>query len=357
MSAAIPILNLYYLLTYAWDQYQPGEAREIGAEDCPDVENLFAVMLSGGLRQLARRGMDRDYIPHTEETSRLRGKLHLMESVRRQTPLAGRMICSFDDLSSDVLHNQILKSTALSLLKRDELTQENRKELRHALEPLAQVREIRLSGQMFRRVQLHRNNRIYRFLLGLCELVQRLVMPADHRGGERIVDLLRDEVIMHSLFEKFVRNFAVRHCHDATVGAKAVQWSVEAEDSALARLPVMFTDITLDWPDRKLIVDCKYYAEAMSSHHGASKLKSENLYQLLAYLKNQSELPDWESVEGLLIYPTNGASFDLKYRLLGNPVRAATLDLNQPWEAIHKQLTGLLCDGEASLLNDNPSRE
>lgn len=343
MSATIPILNLYYLLTYAWDQYQPGVAREIGAEDCPDLENLLAVMLSGGLRQLARRGVDRDYIPHTEETSRLRGKLHLLESVSRQTPLAGRMICSFDDLSTDVPHNQILKSTALSLLKRDELTLENRRELRHALEPLANVREVRLSGQMFRRVQLHRNNRIYHFLLGLCELVQRLVMPAEQHGGQqRIFDLLRDEVLMHSLFEKFVRNFATRHFQDARVSAKSVQWSVEAEASALVHLPGMFTDITLEWPQRKLIVDCKYYAEAMASRHGTPRLKSENLYQLLAYLKNQSVFPGWECVEGLLIYPANGVTFDLCYRLMGHPVRASTLDLNQSWKTIHEQLAGLL---------------
>lgn len=355
MSAPIPILNLYYLLTYAWDQFQQGEAREIGEEDCPDLENLFAVMLSGGLRQLARRGVDRDYIPHTDETSRLRGKLHLMESVSRQTHLAGRMICSFDDLSTDVLHNQVLKSAALRLLQQDELTLENRRELRHALEPLADVREIRLSGQMFRRVQLHRNNRIYRFLLGLCGLVHRLVMPAEARcGQQRIFDLLRDEILMHSLFEKFVRNFAVRHCQDARVTAKAVQWSVEADAAALAHLPSMFTDITLQWPDRKLIVDCKYYAEAMSNRRGASKLKSENLYQLLAYLKNQSVFAGWEQTEGLLVYPANGVTFDLRYSLLGHPVRAATLDLNQPWKAIHQHLAGLLNARLPALPAENP---
>lgn len=343
MSATIPILNLYYLLTYAWDQYQPGGAREVDAENCPDLENLFAVMLCGGLRQLERRGVDRDYIPHTEMTSRLRGKLHLMESVSRLTPLAGCMVCSFDDLSMDVLHNQILKSTALSLLKRGGLTLENRRELNHALEPLAAVQALHLRRRMFRRVQLHRNNRIYRFLLGLCELVHRRVMPAEQRGGpQRILDLLRDQVVMHSLFEKFVRNFAVRHIQDARVTAKSVPWSVEADAAALVHLPGMFTDITLEWPQRKLIVDCKYYAEAMASRHGTPKLKESHLYQLLAYLKNQAVFAGWEQVEGLLIYPANGSSFDLSYRLLGHRVRAITLDLNQPWSGIHQTLLEIL---------------
>ncbi|MDZ4402435.1 hypothetical protein [Prosthecobacter sp.] len=343
MASGIPILNLYYLLTYAWDHYRPGETREIAAEQCPDLENLFAVMLAGGLRQLAHQGVDRDYTPHIEETSRLRGRLHIMESQRRQTHLAGRMICTFDELSPDVLHNQILRSTAARLIVCHELTHENRSQLRHALAPLQTVREIPLSAQIFRRVQLHRNNRIYRFLLNLCELVHRLILPAEKTTGEhRIQDILQDEVVMHRLFEQFVRNFATRHFPDARVSAKSVNWQVEADAASLDHLPGMFTDVTMEWPDRKLIADCKYYSETMTSQHGTPKLKSENLYQLVSYLKNQAVTPGWEQVEGLLIYPAMGFQIDLRYRLLGHRVRAASLDLNQSWKDVHEQLSSLL---------------
>lgn len=343
MAAGIPILNLYYLLSYAWDHYRSGETLELAAEDCPDLGNLFAVMLSGGLHQLARQGVDRSYTPHSEETSRLRGRMHIMESQRRQTHQAGRMICTFDELSPDVLHNQILRSTAERLIACRDLTAENRGKLRHALAPLRAVRTVPLSAQIFRRVQLHRNNRIYRFLLNLCELVHRLVLPSEKTAGDhRIQDILRDEVTMAALFERFVYHFAHRHCPEASISRKTLKWQVEADAESLVHLPCMNTDVTIEWPVRKLIVDCKYYPEAMTTQYTTPKLRTGHLFQIVSYLKNQAIVPGWEQVEGLLIYPVVDIQFDLRYRLLGHSVRAASLDLNQPWQTLHGELNRLL---------------
>lgn len=342
MAVTIPILNLYYLLSYAWEHYQTGERQEVDADSCADLENLFAVMLAGGLRQLARHGVDRAYVPHEEETSRLRGRMMLMQSVRRQTHLAGRLHCAFDELSTDVLHNQLLHSVAARLLTCPVLTKENRQYLRQALEPLKAVRRIQVTLPLFQRVQLHRNNRIYRFLLSLCALIHRMMLPGASGGSHRIEEVLRDEKFMHKLFECFVRNFASRHFPEARVSAKSLNWQATGDDIALAHLPGMITDVAIEWPMRRLIADCKYYARSMTEHHETLRLHSSHLYQLLAYLKNQAVHPGWESVEGLLIYPAVQHHFDLSYMLLGHRVRAATLDLGQPWQAVRQSLLALL---------------
>jgi 5-methylcytosine-specific restriction enzyme subunit McrC len=349
VASPIPILNLYYLLSYAWERYQAGEWCDVEADTCPDLENLFAVMLAGGLSQLARHGVDRAYVLHEEETARLRGRLMLMQSLRRQTHLAGRMHCAFDELSADVLHNQLLHSVAAKLLGTPVLTRENRQRLRHAMEPLKSVQRIRVTSALFRRVQLHRNNRIYRFLLNLCALIHRMMLPGEPGGGShRVEDVLRDEKFMHQLFERFVRNFAARHCPEASVSSKALHWQASGDEIALAHLPGMITDVTVEWPSRKLIADCKYYASSMTERHETLRLHSSHLYQLLAYLKNQAVHPGWETVEGLLIYPAVQRHFDLSYTLLGHKVRAATLDLSQPWQALRQSLIGLLgCETEA----------
>ena len=59
-------------------------------------------------------------------------------------------------------------------------------------------------------------------------------------------------------------------------------------------------------PDRKLILDCKYYQEALVSRYDALRFRSGNLYQLNAYLTNKAVEPGWENVEGMLLYPSNG---------------------------------------------------
>ena len=133
----IPIQNLYYLLAYAWDDFRPGEEVDIDQSQCPDIHNLLAMLLSNGIRQLAKRGIDKGYVGYTEETPRLRGRIQLLASYRRLTHASGRMICEFDELTMDTLPNQILKATCLRLLGvSSQLTQENRSELHVAREML-----------------------------------------------------------------------------------------------------------------------------------------------------------------------------------------------------------------------------
>src|SRR5260370_27148507 len=94
---------------------------------------------------------------------------------------------------------------------------------------LAPVREIELHAGHFRRVQLHRNNRIYAFLLHVCEFVHEHWLPIERGGARRFRDFIRDG--LPSLFEKFVLNF-YRHELPAgwTVSAPVIQWQFEAQN-------------------------------------------------------------------------------------------------------------------------------
>jgi 5-methylcytosine-specific restriction enzyme subunit McrC len=78
--------------------------------------DLFAKVMIGGIKHLIRRGIDRGYIPITEELSTVRGRIHVYESIKPAIHKRPRLVCTFDDLSHDVLHNQILKATILRLI-------------------------------------------------------------------------------------------------------------------------------------------------------------------------------------------------------------------------------------------------
>ena len=356
MAREIPILNLYYLLSYAWEHFQAGEPEDLSHEDCPDAANLFALLLSGGLRQLFRRGLERSYVVEREETSRIRGRFDVPGSVRRLAHRRGKLECEFDELSHNILPNRILR-TCVDRLLAEELTRENKHALRLCQETLADVQPMRLTASVFYRVQLHRNNRLYRFLLNLCALIRRCLLPSEQSGSQRLQSLLREEMRLHGLFEKFVRAFAVRHCGGAKVGAPHIDWHGEcASPEARAVLPVMRTDLTVEWPGRRLILDCKFYAEALTTHREQERLHSGHLYQIVAYLKNQAALPGWEIVEGILLYPAVNHALDYRYTLLGHGVRIASVDLDQPWQGIHAMLGELLAEkASASRATDSPA--
>jgi 5-methylcytosine-specific restriction enzyme subunit McrC len=342
MPREIPILNLYYLLSYAWDHFQAGEQADLSHEDCPDAANLLALLLGGGLRQLFRRGVERSYVTECDETPRVRGRIDVPASVRRLGHRRGRLVCEYDELSRDILPNRILR-TCVERLLAEPLTQDNHHALRLCRETLADVQPVRLTAALFHRVQFHRNNRLYRFLMNLCALIHRCLLPSEASGTGRLQSLLHAEMRLHGLFEKFVRAFAVRHCHGAKVGAPRIAWQAEFHTpEARSVLPEMHTDLTLEWPERRVILDCKFYAEALTSHHGHARLDSDNLYQIVAYLKNQAIHPGWECAEGILLYPAVDHALDHRYTLLGHPVRIASVDLDRPWQDIHSGLTGIL---------------
>lgn len=178
----IPIRNLYYLFLYAWARFPRGPIVEAGIDKSPDLPNLFARLLSAGTRRLLRLGLDRGYKTFTEELVSPRGRLRLDRMIKETTHLRGTAVCDFDELTHDILHNQILKATLTNLANCPDVEKEARRDLRSLARRFHDVADIQLSARCFRRIAISRNNRAYMFLMHLCEFVFWSLMP-DERGG------------------------------------------------------------------------------------------------------------------------------------------------------------------------------
>src|SRR5689334_7007037 len=111
----IPVRNLYYLFCYAWERFPEGGSTEVGIDDCPDLPNLFARVMVNGVRRLLRRGLDRGYVGFEDELRSPRGRLLIDRTIEELALQRGSVCCQIDELRHDVLHNQIIKSTATAL--------------------------------------------------------------------------------------------------------------------------------------------------------------------------------------------------------------------------------------------------
>lgn len=343
MSKAIPIENVYYLLAYAWDYFREGEEVHLSTANCPDIHNLLTSVLCNGIRQLATRGIDKGYQPLVEETPRLRGRIDLLKSHQRMTNLAGRMVCEFDELTSDTIPNRILRTTCEHLRKHSDcLSKENQAHVRRSIDLLRDISTIRLASSSFHRVQLHRNNRHYRFLLSICRLLFEILLPEEKSGELRFRNILEDEVVMNRIFERFVLRFASRHCVGAKVRSMNIDWVGEWDSEVDTVLPGMKTDVTIEYPGKRTILDCKFYKSALVTRHDRHRLHSNHLYQLNAYLQNKSREAGWDDVNGILLYPAVSHNLHLTFTLLGHQIRIESIDLDQPWPSIHEQLLRIL---------------
>ena len=339
----IPVRNLYYLLLYSWGHFKSGVARDFGADESPDLPNLLAKVLNDGVHRLLRRGLDRGYIDTTEETRSPRGKLRLDLMTKQQTLLRGFAVCDVDELTFNVLHNQILLASLKNMVACNGVKLSLRKELQATLRRISGVSQIRLTADLFHRVQLSRNTAQYGFLMRVCELLFHSLLPDDKGTGSRFHSILEDEIRMPALFEDFLRNFYRSELHGFTAGGEKMLWIATAKNEAdLAFLPVMYTDITLRTKDQTIVVDAKYYKNALSGGRDKEKVISKDLYQLSTYLAHVRVREPEQEISGMLIYPVMDKNIRLNYQLLGIPVKIATVDLSAEWPDIHTELLSLV---------------
>lgn len=345
-AGRIPIANIYYLLCYAWDVLKEDqELAPVDALDSTELLDLFARVLVSGTKRLLRRGLDRGYLPCEGALAGVRGKILPGPTLRADLLRRGRAVCAWDELEYDTPPNRILKATLLRLHRAaaDQLDKNTRADIHDLLRWLGPVSEIRIRTTEFRRVQLHRNNRIYAFLLHVCEFIHECWLPGENGETRRFRDFVRERLF--ELFEQFVRNFFLRELPgEWRVRRSGIEWDMtHANEEARALVPTMMTDICLSAPGRAVILDTKFYASALKSgEFGQQKLPSENLYQLFTYLRQKSGEPGWEHAEGILLYPQTSRPLAVDFTTHGHRIRALTLDLAQPWPAIHASLVRMI---------------
>lgn len=341
---SIPIRNIYYLLLYSWGHFKDGSLRDVGIDIGVDLPNLLGKVLNQGVHRLLRRGLDRGYISITEETRSPRGKLRLDVMTKQQTLMRGMAACDIDDLTPDILLNQIVKTTLLNLARCRDVEKALRHELEQTAKRMAYVTPIRLSSALFQRAQIGRNTAHYGVLLKICQMVHETLFPDEQGSGSKFANFLEDEARMSALFEDFLRNFYRAELQGYTFGGRAMPWDATAEDEAhLKYLPMMETDITLRSGNRTIIIDAKYYKNMLGGgRNGEKKLHSANLYQMATYLAHVRKREPQQQVSGTLIYPSTAESYDLHYRLLDMPISVVTVPLDAEWAKIHERLVGLV---------------
>lgn len=340
----IPITNVYYLLCYAWGHIEEGDPLRLEHIDgLNSICDLLGHVLALGTFRLLRRGLDQGYREVREDLAGVRGKVNVGESVKRALRSRGRVGCEFAELSHDVLHNQIVRSTLQLLLRVQDLDSRVRSTVRQAHTKLADVSEIEISRGTFQLVQLDRNRRFYRFLLSVCQLIVQQLLVNESTGSATFVDFSNKS--MEKLYEEFIIAFYRREQEHFQVNhsGRRIEWVIDGTASQNTTfVPKMEADVILEAPDRRIIMDAKFYLKALTDRFG-KKLRSEHLYQLLAYLRNREAKAAYgPKHEGMLLYPTVDDSINIDVYLEGFSVQVRSINLAQQWKAIHSDMLELI---------------
>lgn len=333
----IPVENIYYLLCYAWNRLEEKELINVSTLEVPDLPNLLAKVLLKGTKLLINRGLEKQYIVEQNHYQGIKGRVDFNYSLRKNLFQQGLAMCEFDELSVNILPNQILKTSLQNVVKLPTLDRKLKRDIQSVLYQLIAIDVIEIRNDTFSNIQIHRNNFYYLFLLNICELLHQNLSIHEKTGEVKFKDFLRDERQMARLFEEFIRNFYKIEVPEAKVFREDLHWQFTGEQMQF--LPKMQTDISIKLPsNRKIIIDAKYYSETLQHFYDSEKIHSRNLYQMFAYLKNQPN----QQAEGILLYPTVQKSLSLTYTYEEHRIRVETLNLNQPWTEIKRDLLLIL---------------
>ncbi len=337
----IPIRNIYYMLSYAFQVLNEQGYKYIETEQFDNVGELCAAILSKGVSLQLKRGLGREYIENTESLSSLRGRIEISESIKTRSVLKRQLVCLYDDFSENSYVNRIIKTT-MELLLRADIAKTRKKELRKLLVFFANVDLLDVHTINWT-IQYNRNNQTYRMLISVCYLVVKGLLQTNTDGTTRLMDFI-DEQRMCRLYEKFILEYYRKEFPQLSASASQISWVLD--DGIGEKLPVMQSDIMLTKGSKILIIDAKYYTHTMQTQYGVHTFHSGNLYQIFTYVKNKDlEFGDQaHTVSGMLLYAATDEIFrpDNSYQMSGNKISVKTLDLNQDFSAIAEQLNAIV---------------
>ena len=333
----IPIQNIYYMLSYAFQTLQAENYKDLASENFHNTAELCAAILDKGIGIQLKHGLRRDYVSKSESLSTLQGKLNISESIKTQTMLKKQMICTYDEFSTNIQFNQIIKSTVLLLLKAN-ITNSRKKSLRKLLLFFSDVNEIALHFVNWNQ-QYNRSNQNYQMLIGMCYLVYKGLLTTQNNGTTKLMDFF-DGQRMCRLYEKFLLEYYRKEHPELTANASQIAWQLDDTENQM--LPRMQTDIMLSKNNNILIIDAKYYSHMTQQQYGIHTLHSNNLYQIFTYVKNKEfVLRNYEhTVSGMLLYAQTDEDIipNNTYHMSGNQISVLALDLNQDFSKISRTL-------------------
>ena len=329
------------MLTYAFSILRGQGYKKLSTEEFQNTADLMSAILVKAIVIQLKRGLEKKYIPETEEISTLRGKVEISESLKSQGSFRKRIVCSYEEFSEDSTMNRIIKSTLHLLLKSD-IPKKRKKELRKILVFFNEIDIIDLNKINWN-FQYNRNNQSCRMIISICYLVVKGLLQMTSDGQMNLMDFLNEQQ-MNRLYEKFILKYYKKHYPQLKANASQIPWALD--DGIGDMLPIMQSDIQLQKENNVLIIDAKYYSSTTQVRFDKYTIHSNNLYQIFTYVKNrQYQFGGGKCiVSGMLLYAKTNEQIqpDNLYQFHGNQISVRTLDLNLPFKEIEEQLDAII---------------
>lgn len=331
------IKNIYYMLCYSFnrDLLSEKDVSSVDSESFSNIYNLFSIVLCMMVRKQIKKGINKDYIGNTNSLSTVRGKINISDTIKTNSLLKQKLTCDYDEFSDNNPLNQIIKTTATYLINSNRIGNATKRELKKVMIYFSNVDVIEISSINWKKLMFNRNNKSYKNIIVLCELILKGLIVSDKKGNEQFKEFL-DETALHRIYENFIKEYFKNH-YNLNAGSRTLSLT----DEAVEYIGMMKTDITLETDDRMLIIDAKFYNHILNPGRfvGSQIISMNNIYQINTYVENQL-LKSGKKVSGMLLYAQtiDEPIININVPINEKNIMIKTLDLNQDWKHISETL-------------------
>lgn len=340
----VSISNFFFMLVYAWSHYKPEQLKLFGREDYRKPIDFLCALLCQSVNENIVHNLATDHQRTTERLRTVRGRIELKKTLLSPDWKAGVVVCNHPVVAVDTLENQLIKATLRQVSLSTNLGKPEKAEAKRLFAKLSSVSDIGLTRLAFRRTNIDRSMRWYRFPLSLCELLFDESMVSESDGKNWFANYVRDEVAMRRLFEAFVAGL-LRHKMRGRVQVGSRRFSPYGLDIGTGSgslIPSMRTDVSVKSASKIVIIDTKYTKNILQEHYGNKTIRSEHFYQVQAYTEHSCAHFPKHEVSAIVLYPRAGTDLDLKFAANGRAYTFRTIDLSQDWKLIEEDIFSLV---------------
>ena len=345
----IPVRNLWLLMLYASNLFrQTDRVKRTAVEENPDdIPDLVAEILTRSVERRLKRNLSFGYLATDAVLSRVRGRIDLLQTERRQLLQRGKVACRFEELTVDTPRNRFVLAALNKIAKvvRNGKLRQRCLSLANTLDRIGVSRTFTY-GSPVSVDTIGRLDASDRLMVAAAHLAFDLALPTETAGLRQLSSPNREEQWIRTLFEKAVAGFydvVLEKTKWGVQTGKRLNWPSASRTPGIGRiLPSMRTDIVLDnnAAGRRIVIDTKFTAILTEGWYRKESLKSGYLYQIYAYLRSQEESEDplWASASGLLLHPAIDERIDESVVIQGHEFRFATVNLSATAAEIRRQL-------------------
>jgi 5-methylcytosine-specific restriction enzyme subunit McrC len=230
--------------------------------------------------EAVRQGFPRHYIAHEDDLPALRGRLDVTRQFSTLAAQPQRLACRYDELSSDIALNQVMKA-AISKLARLSTAADNQRSLRELLFAYADVSTVPPSALRWNRVILDRTSGRWRELLSLARLLLGERYQTTSAGQTDGHTLLFE---MNTLFEEYVARLLQRAL--AGTGFRATTQGGHRDclyEDGSGRFRTRPDILIRDGNEIAMVVDTKWKRMTPRIDDPKQGVSQADVYQLMAY--------------------------------------------------------------------------